>query len=139
MGLLGSLKRLLVEEGKQEREQTGGIPSPEDFDEPEPRHITGDEFPALIQDGVTLVDFWAEWCVPCHAIAPAIEELARNYGDRATIAKMNVDDHPQVAGQLGIMGIPTVIIFKDGQEFKRFVGVQTYNRLASALEQALAA
>ncbi len=139
MGLLGNLKRLLVEEKEADQKNTEGAPSPEDFEEPEPRHITGDEFSALVENGVTLVDFWAEWCVPCHAIAPAIDELARNYSDRATIAKLNVDDYPQVAGKLGIMGIPTVIIFKDGQEFKRFVGVQTYNRLASALEQALAA
>ncbi len=138
MGLLDGVKRLLVEE-KQASVEKDDIPQPEDFEETAPRHITGEEFASLVQEGVTLVDFWAEWCVPCHAIAPAIDELARNYGDRATIAKLNVDEYPQVAGQLGIMGIPTVIIFKDGGEFKRFVGVQTYNRLASALEQALTA
>lgn len=137
MGLLDRIKRMVVEE--EERTPSAEAPRPEDFEEMAPRHITGDEFQTVVQDGVALVDFWAEWCVPCHAIAPAIEELARNYGDQATIAKLNVDDYPQVASQLGIMGIPTVIIFKDGQEFKRFVGVQTYNRLASALEQALSA
>ena len=137
MGLLNNIKRLLVEEKRAE--QTAHVPSPEEFEEQEPQHISGDEFADVIQNGVALVDFWAEWCVPCHAIAPAIAELARNYGDQATIAKLNVDDYPQVASQLGIMGIPTVIIFKDGKEFKRFVGVQTYNRLASALEQALLA
>ncbi len=135
MGLLDNLKRLLVEEKEEAAKE--GTPRPEDFVEAEPRHISGDEFHTLIQEGVVLVDFWAEWCVPCHAVAPAVAELARNYGDEATIAKLNVDDYPQVAGQLGIMGIPTIIIFKDGQEFKRFVGVQPYGRLASALEQAL--
>ena len=135
MGLLDNLKRLLVEEKEEAAKE--GTPRPEDFAEAEPRHISGDEFHTLIQEGVVLVDFWAEWCVPCHAVAPAVAELARNYGDEATIAKLNVDDYPQVAGQLGIMGIPTIIIFKDGQEFKRFVGVQPYGRLASALEQAL--
>jgi len=137
MGLLSNIKRLLVEE-KQE-EHTSDVPAPEEFAEQEPQHLTGDEFTTTIQNGVVLVDFWAEWCVPCHAIAPAIAELARNYGEQAVIAKLNVDDYPQVASQLGIMGIPTVIIFKEGQEFKRFVGVQPYDRLASALEQALGA
>ncbi len=137
MGLLDSLKRMIVQE-ETPRAQDENVTA-EDFEEIEPRHITEEEFHQLMAEGVLLVDFWAEWCAPCHVIAPSIDELARNYGDQAVIAKLNVDNYPNVAGQLGIMGIPTVIIFKDGKEFKRFVGVQPYGRMASALEEAIAA
>ena len=101
--------------------------------------VNDDNFQAEVLDSETpvVVDFWAEWCAPCHVIAPSIDDLAREYGDRANITKLNVDNYPDVAGELGIMGIPTVIIFKDGQEYRRFVGVQPYERFASALEEAL--
>ncbi len=140
MGLLDGLKRLLVEEKKTgESDRTTDEAGDMDLEALEPRHITDEEFHVLIQDGVTLVDFWAEWCAPCHVIAPSIEDLAREYGDQAHVAKLNVDHYPEVAGGLGIMGIPTVIIFKDGQEYRRFVGVQPYDRFAAALEEALSA
>ncbi len=135
MGFLDSLKRLLVEEEESTPEEVEF--SAEDFEEYKPRHLSEEEFYEVIQEGVTLVDFWAEWCVPCHAVAPAVEELARNYGDQAVIAKLNVDDYPSVAANLGIMGIPSLIVFKDGQEFKRFIGVQAYGALAAAIEAAL--
>lgn len=138
MGFFDTLKRLIIEEERTGSHTTTGSEGEDALlEELEPRHITDEEFHELIQEGVTLVDFWAEWCAPCHVIAPSIEDLAREYGTQANITKLNVDHYPHIAGELGIMGIPTVIVFKDGQEFKRFVGVQPYERFAQAVEEAL--
>ncbi len=88
-----------------------------------------------------LVDFWAVWCGPCRMIAPYVEELAKEYGDRALIVKMDTDANPQTPMKLGIMGIPTLIVFKDGKEVDRQVGVprQPKEVLRSKLEAALGA
>ncbi len=138
MGFFDTLKKLIIEEEETSAPE-GAVVEEEGLEIPEPRHISEEEFHTIIQEGVTVVDFWAEWCAPCHVIAPSIEDLAEEYGDRANITKLNVDNYPQVAAELGIMGIPTVIVFKDGQEFRRFVGVQPYERFAQAVEEALAA
>ncbi len=71
-----------------------------------------------------LVDFWAEWCGPCKMIAPILEEIADEQGDSLKILKLNVDDAPQVAQRFGVMSIPTLILFKDGEEAKRIVGAK---------------
>ena len=83
----------------------------------------------------TLVDFWAEWCGPCRMIAPVVEEIARDYQGRVQVVKMNVDANPRTPAQLGIMGIPTLILFKDGREVDRVVGY----RPKRALEEFLLA
>ena len=72
----------------------------------------------------TLVDFWAQWCGPCRMIAPMVEEIADAYKGRLRVAKMNVDTSPETPGRLGIQGIPTLILFKDGKEVKRLVGLR---------------
>lgn len=69
-----------------------------------------------------LVDFWAVWCAPCKLSEPAIEELSEEHGDKVVFAKMNVDENQQTPAKLGIMSIPTVILFKDGKEVGRYVG-----------------
>jgi thioredoxin 1 len=69
-----------------------------------------------------LVDFWAEWCMPCRRIAPAVDRLAADYAGRLTVAKMNVDENPNVPMQYGIRGIPTLLLFKDGELVDQFVG-----------------
>jgi thioredoxin 1 len=94
-------------------------------------------FTKTIQSGVTLVDFWAPWCGPCKMQIPILGKVAEAVGDRAVIAKLNVDDAPAVASQYGVRGIPTLILFNDGEEVNRFVGVQQENALLSAIETTL--
>jgi len=86
--------------------------------------VTDDRFEAevLKSELPVLVDFWAEWCAPCHMIAPAVEELAKAYDGKMKFAKLDVDSNNKTALQFGVMSIPTLIIFKDGQEKERIVG-----------------
>jgi thioredoxin 1 len=79
-------------------------------------------FEKMIEKGVTLVDFWAEWCGPCRMIAPALETIAGKTAGKVKIVKLNVDENPNVAGQYGIMSIPTLLVFKDGKIADRKVG-----------------
>ena len=92
-------------------------------------------FEDTIKSGVTLVDFWAEWCGPCQMMMPILEELTGTMGDKATVAKVNVDEAPSLAAQFRVMSIPTLIIFKDGQPVDQMVGVQQVDALKTALEK----
>jgi thioredoxin 1 len=74
---------------------------------------------------LVLVDFWAEWCAPCRMIAPVVEDIASELGDRVKVVKLDIDANPEVPGRLGIMSIPTLIIFKDGQAADRTVGYRS--------------
>ena len=97
--------------------------------------ITNANFEEIIRsDKPTLVDFWAPWCGPCRALGPTIDKLANDLGDRAQIAKVNIDEHPQLAAQYGVASIPTVIVFKDGQPTDQFVGIRPYSEYFHALE-----
>lgn len=84
-----------------------------------------------------LVDFFAEWCPPCRKLGPTLEKLAEEMGDRLTVVKVNVDES-SLASQFGVMNIPTMIIFKDGEEVKRLVGNQSKHALEKELEPYLA-
>ena len=84
-----------------------------------------------------LVDFWAEWCGPCRMIAPALEELSDELGDRVTIAKLNIDENPEAPTKYGVRGIPTMILFKNGQPAATKVGAEPKSRIQSWLEGVL--
>lgn len=87
----------------------------------------------LKSEKTVLVDFWAPWCGPCQMLGPIIEELANEYSETHVIGKLNVDENPTTANKYGILGIPTIIIFKNGQEVKRLSGVQPKEVLVNAL------
>jgi thioredoxin 1 len=82
-----------------------------------------------------LVDFWAPWCGPCRQIAPQLEEVAEKYGTSARVVKVNVDDNMQTTQQFGIKGIPTLILFKDGEEKERIVGATSKDVLTRLLDR----
>lgn len=105
----------------------------------EPIHVTDADFADIVlnSDLPAVVDLWAEWCGPCHMIAPSVTQMAQAYEGRAVIAKLNVDENPMTPGRYGIMGIPTLLYFKDGKEVDRQVGVTGYANLANKLEKLL--
>ncbi len=99
--------------------------------------LNAEGFEAKIKSGVTLVDFNASWCGPCRMQKPVLEQLAEQRIGEVTFAEVNVDENQQSAIKLGVMSIPTLIIFKDGKEIERFVGLQPENTLSVAIEKAL--
>ena len=102
-------------------------------------HLTDQQFQAEVLDSTTpvLVDFSAEWCGPCKALAPVIEQLADDYSGRVKVAKLDIDNNRQSAGQYGIQSVPTMIIFQNGQPVKKLVGLSPKNRIAAALDELL--
>ncbi|HEY8131709.1 MAG TPA: thioredoxin [Thermoanaerobaculia bacterium] len=102
------------------------------------KHVTDQDFDQVLKGGKPVfVDFWAPWCGPCRIIGPIVEELAPNYQDKAVIAKMNVDDNPEVAQKYGVTSIPTLMMFKDGKLVDRVVGAMPRNQLQSFIDRNL--
>ena len=99
--------------------------------------LNDDEFDMNIAEGITLVDFWAPWCGPCRIQTPILEELAESIEGRVKIAKVNTDEASGVARGFGVQAIPTLILFKDGKELQRFIGVQSKDVLMDAIGSAL--
>lgn len=93
---------------------------------------------ALDNKGVSVIDFWAEWCGPCRMITPIIEELSKEYEGKATIGKMNVDENPEVSLKYGIRSIPTILILKNGEIVDKQVGVTTKAKLVEKIEAHMA-
>ena len=93
---------------------------------------------ALKSDKAVLVDFWAEWCGPCRMVGPIVEEIASEYGDKAVVGKLNVDDNPEVAAKYGIRSIPTILFLKNGEVVDKSVGAVPKNALTDKLNAQLA-
>lgn len=97
------------------------------------------ESDVLNSEKPVLVDFWAEWCGPCRMIAPSVEAVAEEYQGKADVYKMNVDENMNVPQRFGIRGIPTLILFKDGEEQERIVGAVTREAIAKAIDKYVGA
>ncbi len=102
-------------------------------------HVTDDSFEqdVLKAEGPVLVDYWAEWCGPCKMIAPILDEIAREYDGKLKIVKLNIDQNEQTAPKYGIRGIPTLMIFKDGQVVGTKVGAQAKGQLTAFIDSHL--
>ena len=100
----------------------------------EPFHVSDFENEVIGAETPVLVDFWAEWCGPCKMIAPIVAEIAQEYDGQLLVAKLDADAYPEVLERYGIMGIPTLILFKGGQEVERWIGYMPKDRIVSKLE-----
>ena len=101
--------------------------------------VTDQNFAAdvLASDKPVLLDFWAEWCGPCRMIAPALEEISNTLGDKVTIAKINIDENPETPGKYGVRGIPTMLLFKNGEVAAQKVGAAPRGQIQDWLEAQL--
>ena len=104
-----------------------------------PIKVTDDSFEQAVlnADGPVLVDFWAEWCGPCKMIAPALDDLAKEYGGKVTVAKLNIDDNPGTPTKYGVRGIPTLMLFKNGNVAATKIGALPKTALFSWVDEAL--
>ena len=91
----------------------------------EVKTLTDATFDGEIASGSVIVDFWAPWCGPCRMVGPVIDEIAQEHGDKVTVGKVNVDENPAIAQKFGIMSIPTIILFKDGEPAKKVIGARS--------------
>jgi thioredoxin 1 len=101
--------------------------------------FTDNNFDDETSKGVVLVDFWAEWCGPCRRLAPTVDALASEFDGRATVAKLNVDENPNVPGRFAVRGIPTLLLFKEGQLAETIVGLRAKEDIAQMIERHLPA
>ncbi len=101
--------------------------------------VTANTFTSEIinTSGVTLVDFWAPWCGPCRMVGPILEQIAKEQADRLRVAKVNIDENPELASNYGVMSIPTMLIFKDGKVVDEFVGAMPKRTIESKLKRWL--
>ena len=102
------------------------------------KHLTTAQFDAAVEAApLAMVDFWASWCGPCKMLSPLVEALAEQYDGKALVAKVNVDEEPDLAARFGVMSIPTVVFLKNGREFDRKVGVMPPDVFISVLDKNL--
>ncbi len=140
MSFLGK-KAASAQRANMERSR-GGFGGPEESTEPKPRpiHVTDQDFQEKVLESgkLAVVDFWADWCGPCHVMAPNIDYLAEDYHERVVVAKLDVDANPATPQKYGIMGIPTLIFFAGGQEVDRHVGIMHFEQLTRKVDELLA-
>ncbi|MGG3466219.1 thioredoxin [Neobacillus pocheonensis] len=98
-------------------------------------HVTDQSFTTEIKEGLVLADFWAPWCGPCKMIAPMLEEIDSEMGDQVRIIKLNVDENPETTRAFGVMSIPTLILFKDGEAVDQMVGFQPKSVLTELISK----
>ncbi len=104
-----------------------------------PVHVTDDEFDQVIKENpYVVVDFWAEWCAPCRAIAPIVEDLAQKYTGKVTFAKVNTDENPKTPQKFMVMGIPTLLFFKEGKLVDQVVGAMPRGPFEERVKKHLA-
>jgi thioredoxin 1 len=99
--------------------------------------FTDSSFDTETKQGVVLVDFWAEWCGPCRRLAPTVDAIAEEFDGRATVAKLNVDENPDIPGRFAIRGIPTLLLFKNGELAEQLVGLAPKEDIAKMIERHL--
>ena len=101
-----------------------------------PVEITDENFNEVINsDQPVLVDFWAEWCGPCKALAPKLDEIAKEYGEKVRVVKLNVDENQKTSAEFGIRGIPTLIVFKDGQNVEQISGNHPKENITALIDK----
>ncbi len=98
------------------------------------QHLTEENFDSVIASGRTLVDFWATWCGPCRMLAPTIEALGEKYEGKVNICKVDVDEQPALAQRFGVMSIPTIIVFENGEQLGKLVGVRPQAELEGLIK-----
>ncbi len=101
------------------------------------KKVSSDEFNNAISNGVVLVDFYADWCMPCKMLAPIVDNVAEEFNGKVSVCKINIDEAPEVASKYGIMSIPTVIAFKNGEVSEKSVGLVDKDTLSNLLNKVL--
>jgi len=105
------------------------------MDNSKPIHLNYPNFDKVVSKSTILVDFWAEWCGPCKVQDPILDELANEMNEQILVGKVNVDDNRTLAGKYGIMNIPTMILFRNGEKLHHFTGVQSKERILHILKK----